>query len=215
MRSAAAAPMTIAPSWKSPHTIVNPAIAITSATAPVYWLTGREKSTRLSTQILMPMMPMRPYRAVVTPPSTPAGIELNTAPTTGESDSRIAKTPATQYAAVEYTRVAAMTPMFSPYVVVPEPPKVPASTVAAPSAMSARPVYWFTDDSVMVATPRTCPTFSAMSTSTTGRNIAMTLHVPGLPNVGNAKVGRPIHWPSSTSLFTAAKSTSPAMSAAM
>src|SRR6478752_10730920 len=198
MSSAAAAPMTIAPSWKSPHTIVNPAIAITSATAPVYWFTGREKSTRLSTQILMPMMPMRPYRAVVTPPSTPAGIELNTAPTTGDSDSRIAKTPATQYAAVEYTRVAAITPMFSPYVVVPEPPKVPASTVAAPSAMSARPVYLLTEDSVMVATPRTCPTFSAMSTSTTGRNIAMTLHVPGEAKSASWNSGRPTHGALST-----------------
>src|SRR5689334_5671371 len=120
--------------------MVNPATAITRATAPVYWLTGREKSTRLSTQILMPMIPMSPYSAVVTPPSTPAGIELNTAPTTGDSDSRIANTPATQYAAVEYTRVAAITPMFSPYVVVPDPPKVPARAVAAPSAISARPV---------------------------------------------------------------------------
>ena len=40
--------------------MVKPAMAITSYTAAVYWLTGREKSTRLSTQILMPMMPMSP-----------------------------------------------------------------------------------------------------------------------------------------------------------
>ncbi len=48
------------PKAKSPSCIVNPAMPITSDTAAVYWLTGREKSTRLSTQILMPMMPMRP-----------------------------------------------------------------------------------------------------------------------------------------------------------
>ena len=60
MMSAAAVPSTIAPRLKSPQLIEKPAIAITSATAPVYWLTGREKSTRLSTQILMPMMPIRP-----------------------------------------------------------------------------------------------------------------------------------------------------------
>ena len=93
---------------------MKPAIAMTNATATVYWLTGREKSTWLSTQILMPMTPMRPYSAVVTPPSTPPGIAKMTAPTFGENASRIANVPATQYAAVEYTRVAAMTPMFSP-----------------------------------------------------------------------------------------------------
>ena len=62
----------------------------------------------------MPMTPMRPYRAVVAPPMTPAGIVLITAPKAGENDNRMANAPATQYAAVEYTRVAAMTPMFSP-----------------------------------------------------------------------------------------------------
>mgnify|MGYP003463760423 CR=1 FL=1 len=56
----AAAPITMPPSSKPSIWIVKPAIAITSATAPVYWFTGREKSTRLSTQILMPIMPIRP-----------------------------------------------------------------------------------------------------------------------------------------------------------
>src|SRR6478752_9018494 len=118
---------------------------------------------------------------------------LNRAPTLGEKASRIATTPATQYAAVEYTRVAAMTPMFSPYVVVPDPPKAPARVVATPSAMSARPVYLLTEASVIVATPRTWPTFSAISTSTTGRNIAMTLHVPGEAKSATWNSGRPIH----------------------
>src|SRR3954463_10526013 len=107
MMRAVAAAMTMAPSWKSPHWIEKPAIAMTSATAAVYWFTGREKSTRLSTQILMPMMPMSPYRAVVTPPSTPGGTELKSAPILGDMLSRIAVAPATQYAAVEYTLVAA------------------------------------------------------------------------------------------------------------
>ena len=49
----------------------------------------------------MPMTPMRPYRAVVAPPMTPAGIVLITAPKAGENDSRMANAPATQYAAVE------------------------------------------------------------------------------------------------------------------
>ncbi|MNJ02272.1 hypothetical protein D3C73_1621780 [compost metagenome] len=67
----------------------------------MYWLTGREKSTRLSTQILMPMTPIRPYSAVVTPPRTPAGMLLKITPTFGENARRIATMPATQYAAVE------------------------------------------------------------------------------------------------------------------
>ena len=46
--------------------------------------------------------------------STPFGTEEMTAPTFGESPSSTATIAATQYAAVEKTRVAAMTPMFSP-----------------------------------------------------------------------------------------------------
>jgi hypothetical protein len=46
------------------------------------------------------------------------------APTFGHSNSAMASAAATQYAAVEYTRVAAMTPMFSACVVVAEPPPV-------------------------------------------------------------------------------------------
>ena len=164
----------------------------------MYWFTGREKSTRLSTQILMPMIPMRPYSAVVTPPSTPGGMVLNTAPTFGDRLSTMAVRPATQYTAVEYTRVAAMTPMFSPYVVVPDPPKVPASVVATPSAISARPVERLAVASVIAATPRTCPTFSATSTSTTGRNIAMTDHVCGVMKSARWNSGRPIHGAAST-----------------
>ena len=64
----------------------------------------------------MPHTPMmiRPYSAVVTPPSTPGGTEWMTSPNLGDMLSRIAVMPATQYAAVEYTRVDAITPMFSP-----------------------------------------------------------------------------------------------------
>ena len=63
-----------------------------------------------------------------------------------------------------------MTPMFSAYVVVPEPPPNPASTVAAPSAIRARPEtpsrFW----PVMADTDFTWPMFSATSTRTTGTN---------------------------------------------
>jgi len=41
---------------------------------------------------------------------------------------------------VEYTRVAAITPMFSAYVVVGEPPIAEESAVPRPSANSARPM---------------------------------------------------------------------------
>ena len=44
-------------------------------------------------------------------------------------------------AAVEYTLVAAITPMFSPYVVVPEPPPKPAMVVPRPSANRAVPIW--------------------------------------------------------------------------
>ncbi|GAA1730502.1 hypothetical protein GCM10009746_10820 [Microbacterium paludicola] len=73
----------------------------------------------------------------------------------------------------------------------PDPPPRPARVVAAPSAMSARPVCWFTELSVMVATPRTWPTFSATSTSTTGRNIAIADHVPPEAKSGRWNSGTP------------------------
>ena len=47
------------------------------------------------------------------PPSTPPGVAEITAPSLGEQPSRIAVSAATTYAAVEYTLVAAITPMFS------------------------------------------------------------------------------------------------------
>lgn len=45
---------------------------------------------------------------------------------------------------------------------------------------------------VMVATPRMWPTFSATSTSTTGRNIASVDHVPGAAKSGTWNCGTPI-----------------------
>src|SRR5213078_37620 len=90
--------------------------------------------------IRTPRTPTNPYSTTVAPPSTPGGIAEMAAPTLGHSDSTIATAAATQYAAVEYTRVAAITPMFSAYVVVAEPPPRPASVVATPSAASARPI---------------------------------------------------------------------------
>ena len=77
--------------------------------------------------------------------------------------------------------------MFSAYVVVPEPPPAPASVVARPSARSAFPISSSRFFPVIAATALTCPTFSAISTSTTGRNkmIALPLNV-GVVNVGSA-----------------------------
>src|SRR5690606_41568856 len=99
MRMAATVPSTIAPSWNEPQFIANPPTAITNDTATVYWFTGREKSTRLSTQILMPITPIRPYSAVVTPPTTPAGVVLKQKPHFGAHASRLAPAPDTRDAA--------------------------------------------------------------------------------------------------------------------
>ena len=60
------------------------------------WFFGREKSTPPSTHMRKPTIAISPYSTKVTPPSTPGGIELISAPTFGESESRIAKMPATQ-----------------------------------------------------------------------------------------------------------------------
>ena len=71
------------------------------AAAAISRLVESEKSTLLSIQIRAPKMPIIPKRAVDTPPSAPAGVALRTAPNFGESESKIAPTPAIQYAAVE------------------------------------------------------------------------------------------------------------------
>src|SRR6478735_8887398 len=138
------------------------------ATAAVVRLIELEKFTLFWTQILTPSTPIMPYSRVAAPPRTPAGTVAMSSPNFGEKLSTTAKVPATQYAAVEYTLVAAMTPMFSAYVVVPEPPPKPASTVAAPSASSARPEtpsrFW----PVIADTDFTWPMFSATRTRTTG-----------------------------------------------
>src|SRR5690625_7950506 len=63
----------------------------------------------------------------------------SSSPNFGEKESRTAKIAATQYAAVENTRVAVITPMFSPYVVVAEPPAEHAIIVARPSATRVFP----------------------------------------------------------------------------
>ena len=69
----------------------------------------------------------------------------------------------------------------------PEPPPIPASVVAIPSAINAVPICPSKFLPVIAETAFTCPTFSAMRTSTTGKNktIAFPLNV-GDVNVGNA-----------------------------
>lgn len=73
--------------------------------------------------------------------------------------------------------------------------------VEMPSAKSARPVMSSRSRPVMAATDLTCPMFSAMRTTTTGRNMART----DGSKVGVWKVGRPNH----DALSTSVKVTSP------
>ena len=61
-----------------------------------------------------------------------------------------------------------MTPMFSAYVVVGEPPTDEASAVPTPSAKIARPMYGSRSRLVISATALTCPAFSATSAMTAG-----------------------------------------------
>src|SRR4051812_50159624 len=61
-----------------------------------------------------------------------------------------------------------MTPMFSAYVVVGEPPTDVATTVAMPSAAMARPSTGSRSRLVIALTALTWPAFSAMSAITAG-----------------------------------------------
>jgi hypothetical protein len=61
-----------------------------------------------------------------------------------------------------------MTPMFSAYVVVGDPPTADATTVPTPSAPMARPITGSRSRSVISATALTCPVFSATSAMTAG-----------------------------------------------
>ena len=85
--------------------------------------------------------------------------------------------PAITYAAVEYTRVAAMTPMFSACVVVGEPPTALAMAVAKPSPAIARPMYGSRSSPVISATALTWPAFSATSAMTPGRTRTMNVRL--------------------------------------
>lgn len=82
-----------------------------------------------------------------------------------------------------------MTPMFSSYVVVPDPPPEPASTVATPSPKNARPISRSRSRPVTAATALTCPAFSATSTTTTGATSTAARQV----KVGACRSGSPTH----------------------
>src|SRR5215203_1816045 len=84
-------------------------IRVTAATKR---LTVRVKSTRLSTQMRAPVTAMRPKRTVVTPPSTPCGIELMMAPNFGDRPKMMAMTPAMRKTRVEKTRVTTYADVF-------------------------------------------------------------------------------------------------------
>src|SRR3981189_921220 len=98
---------------KDPACQVKSAMPMINGMAAVIWLMGWLKATWLVSQMRPPRTPTRPYNTTVAPPRTPGGIAEIVAPTLGHSDNPMATAAATQYAAVEYTRVAALTPMFS------------------------------------------------------------------------------------------------------
>jgi hypothetical protein len=98
---------------RSPACQVKSAMPAINGIAAVIWFSGLEKSTSLVIQMRTPRMPTNPYSTTVATPSTPGGIAEIAAPTLGHNDNAIATAAAIQYAAVEYTRVAAITPMFS------------------------------------------------------------------------------------------------------
>ncbi|AGW40979.1 hypothetical protein O159_08250 [Leifsonia xyli subsp. cynodontis DSM 46306] len=84
--------------------------------------------------------------------------------------------------------------------------------MATPSAIRVRPVSRLTDGSVSCATPRMWPTFSAISTSTTGRKAGRIARVAdGSANgsAGKANGGSPTQGAEAT----LRKSTSPASTA--
>ena len=84
-------------------------------------------------------------------------------------------------------RVAAITPMFSAYVVTPVPPTAPLTIVATPSPMKARPMYWSRFLPVMAVTALMWPRFSATRMMTTGTISSMA----GALNTGAWNCGRP------------------------
>ncbi len=100
---------------------------------------------------------------------------------------------------MEYTRVAAMTPMFSAYVVVGEPPTLLAIAVAKPSPASARPMYGSRSSPVISATALTWPAFSAINAMTPGRTRMMNVRLndgawmPTIPLASSENGGRPNH----------------------
>src|SRR6266487_3360692 len=84
-----------------------------------------------------------------------------------------------------------MTPMFSAYVVVGDPPASEAIAVPTPSPMNARPTYGSRSSPVISETAFTCPEFSASSAITEGITSRMNVNLNtgrcgplSTPNVG-------------------------------
>ena len=90
-----------------------------------------------------------------------------------------------------------MTPMFSAYVVVGEPPTPVAMAVAKPSAASARPIIGSRFVPVISATAFTWPAFSAIRAMTPGRTRTMNVRLndgawmPTTPLASSEKGGNP------------------------
>src|SRR5215467_12161016 len=94
-----------------------------------------------------------------------------------------------------------MTPMFSAYVVVGEPPTAEATAVPRPSPINARPRYGSRSSPVISETAFTWPEFSAIRAITDGITSRMKVRLNAgrcgpvsVPNVGlTVVVGTPIH----------------------
>ncbi|MNJ52242.1 hypothetical protein D3C77_475670 [compost metagenome] len=154
----------------SPIFSVAPLRPITSTIVANNILVGREKSTFCSTKIRRPEAAITPNSRRDTPPITGVGIYAIIAENLPENESRIAKIAAPPMTKIEYTRVSAMTPMFSPYVVFGVDPTKPDSTVdiPLPSRERCRPGSLDKSRPTMLLVTSRCPICSTMTTSATG-----------------------------------------------
>ncbi|MNN45477.1 hypothetical protein D3C81_1598150 [compost metagenome] len=97
-----------------PMVSVVPLRPMTSTIVVNNMLVGLEKSTFCSTKIRKPEAAITPNKSRDTPPITGGGITAINVENFPEKESKIAKMAAPPITNTEYTRVNAMTPMFSP-----------------------------------------------------------------------------------------------------
>src|SRR5699024_372556 len=109
------------------------------------------------------------------PPITGEGIEEISAANLPQNDKHIAMTAAMPMIHVEYTRVIASTPMFSPYVVFGvEPTKLDKIVeIPFPNRERSSPGSFVKSLLTMLPVTNKCPICSGMMTSAAGRIIKM------------------------------------------